>query len=97
VPAREILARSQHELEGEPVPELPDGLPGWAVETDVPQPARASRALSGVLVADGRILLVTITGDDLAWARRVWSSIRYHATEPAAPTMSRRRAATTLS
>ena len=74
----EAIARELPRSEGTPVDGLPPGLSGWAVQTKAPQPARASRALSGMLVADGRVLLVTITGDDLTWVRTTWSSIRFH-------------------
>jgi hypothetical protein len=63
-------------IEGERVSELPPDLVGWAVAVDVPQPARASRALTGMLAIDGRILVATITAEDPAWARSVWLSIR---------------------
>jgi len=85
VPARMILDRFGPILEGTAIPELPPGTAGWAVQAEAIKPARASRTLSGVLVADGRVLVVTITSDDLPWARGIWSSIRYHATEPAEP------------
>jgi hypothetical protein len=62
--------------EGRPMKGLPRGLLGWAVEIDADPSARASRALSGVLATDGRVLLATITSDDRVWARRTWLSIR---------------------
>jgi hypothetical protein len=65
-------------LEGQAIDELPAGLVGRAATGPSVQPAQASRALSGMLAVDGRLLIVTITGDDLAWARRVWRSIRSH-------------------
>jgi hypothetical protein len=40
--------------------------------------AVASKVLSGFLVAEARVLLVTITSDDLDWARDTWLSIREH-------------------
>ena len=63
---------------GSPVDQLPVGLVGWAMTADAPQPAKASRILSGMLATDGRVLLVTITSDDLDWAREVWLSIQLH-------------------
>jgi hypothetical protein len=58
--------------------ELPPGLVGWVQDGPAIQPARARRALSGILATHGRALVVTITHDDLAWARRVLQSIRCH-------------------
>lgn len=54
----------------------PPGLDGWAVDIAQEQPARASRAISGIVAVDGGLLLATVTSDDLAWATRVWRSIR---------------------
>jgi hypothetical protein len=73
--------------EGEPIPELPPAVLGWAVKCDAIQPARARRCISGVVAVDGRILLTTITSDDTEWARRTWLSIRHH---PAVPRRRRR-------
>lgn len=81
VPARQILGQLPP-LEGAPLDRLPPGLLGRAAEADAVPPARASRLLWGMLAADGRALLVTITSDDVEWARRTWQSIRY--VEPAA-------------
>lgn len=78
VPATEIARQLIPTLEGRPINDLPRGLLGAAVSVDVRESARASRALMGLLTMDGRALLVTITGDDLDWARRVWLSIRGH-------------------
>jgi hypothetical protein len=78
-------------LEGSPVAELPPDLLGHAALNEAEQPARASRAISGFLAADGRVLVVTITSDDLEWARRTWRSIRHHREAPA-----RRREHSTL-
>ena len=72
--------------EGEPVDELPAGLLGWGAEIEADPAARASRALSGVLVADGRVLLVTITSDDPEWVHQTWLSIRH---DPGAPSFVR--------
>ena len=50
--------------------------------TDATGPACVSRELAGMLFAEGRVLLVSNTADNLAWARRTWMSIRAHAAEP---------------
>jgi hypothetical protein len=76
----DLIARQIPVLDGEVVDALPSGLLGQAVTADAPQPARASRMLSGMLAADGRLLIVTITSDDLNWALRVWLSIRTYPT-----------------
>jgi len=77
VSAHRILERAGT-LDGAPVDQMPSGLLGRAATCIASQPAIASRLLSGILVTDGRLLLVTITSDDLDWARRVWLSIRSH-------------------
>ena len=59
---------------------MPLGLAGWAVVITQPPPARSSRAISGIVVRDGGLLLATVTADDLGWAERVWRSIRLHQT-----------------
>lgn len=64
--------------DGERVAELPPGSTGECVIADAVQPAVASKVLSGFLVAEARVLLVTITSDDLDWARDTWLSIREH-------------------
>lgn len=55
---------------------MPAGLDGWAVIITPPQPARASRAISGIIAVDGAVLAATVTSHDLAWASTVWLSIR---------------------
>lgn len=65
-------------LSGDPVDEIPPGLIAWATTDAAPASARASRMLQGMIATHGRVLLVTVTGDDLAWARDVWLSIRHH-------------------
>jgi hypothetical protein len=66
-------------LQGRGKPEsLPPGLAGWAVDGPAIQPAHAGRAMSALLAADGRVLIATITHDDLDWARKVLASIRSH-------------------
>lgn len=79
VRADRILRQAAPPLDGPPVDQVPPGLLGRAATCAAPQPARASQLLSGLLATDGRLLLVTITSDDLEWARRVWLSIRSHA------------------
>lgn len=77
VPAALIL-RELPALDGTPVAELPPGLIGRAVTGSSVRPAKASRVLSGILVVDGRLLIATITSDDLDRARQIWLSIRSH-------------------
>ncbi|MGH2455964.1 MAG: hypothetical protein ACRDHD_06880 [Candidatus Limnocylindria bacterium] len=72
------ILRQMGPLPGASVDSLPPGLIGYGVEDEAIQPARASRTLSGILVRDGRVLMVTITGDDTDWARRTWLSIGAH-------------------
>ena len=72
----DLIARQIPMLDGEAVDTLPSGLLGQAVTADAPHAARASRMLSGMLAAEGRLLIVTITSDDLNWALRIWLSIR---------------------
>jgi len=67
---------------GEPVAESPTMLLAKAWIIDVDPPSRASRALTGMVVADGRVLLATITSDDPDWVRRVWRSIEHHDVPP---------------
>ena len=55
---------------------MPTGLNGWAVDVAAEQPARGSRAISGLIVVDGGVLITTVTAEDLAWATGVWRSIR---------------------
>lgn len=56
---------------------MPPGLEGWAVLIDAPQPARAGRAISGMIAVKNAALLATITSDDLVWAAAVWESIHH--------------------
>jgi hypothetical protein len=60
---------------GSPIDTLPPGLVGWAAIVPVEE-GRASQALTGLLAVRGRVLVATITSDDLGWARRTWRSIR---------------------
>lgn len=76
VPSRSILKRFPA-VPGERVG-MPPELDGWAVVIMQPPPARARRAISGLIVVHGRVLIATLTADDLAWAASVWRSIRSH-------------------
>ena len=80
-------------LDGSPLDQVPPGLLGLASTSAAPQPARASRVLSGLLATHGRLLLVTITGDDVEWALRVWLSIRSHSAPLSSFTGRRNRSA----
>jgi hypothetical protein len=73
VAAHRILKRFPAEP-GERVA-MPPGLDGWAVVVAPPQPARASRAISGIVAIDGRVLVATVTAEDRSWAVDVWRSI----------------------
>jgi hypothetical protein len=88
------MVRQLPRMEGTPVEELPRGLLGRAVVADAIRPARASRRLSGMLAVEGRMLIVTMTSDDLDWARRTWLSIRGHPRQPPVrqPSRASRRA-----
>ena len=54
---------------------MPAGLDGWAAVVTPPQPARASRAIAGIIAVNGAVLAATVTSDDLTWATAVWLSI----------------------
>jgi hypothetical protein len=75
VPKRQILEGIPAQR-GETVP-MPPGFDGWAVVVRPPKPRRASRAVAGMIAVDGRVLLATVTADDLAWATCVWHSVRF--------------------
>jgi hypothetical protein len=85
VMAEEIARTFATLLRGEPIDDVPPGLRGRATIITTDGDAPAARALTGCLAADGRILIATITSDDLAWARRIWCSIAYR------PPAARRR------
>jgi hypothetical protein len=74
--AADRILKQAPSLDGVPVDVMPPGLLGRAATSSADPDARASQILSGLLAIEGRILLVTITSDDLEWARRVWLSIR---------------------
>ena len=74
VTSRRILKRFPTEP-GDRVAMPPD-LDGWAVGSAQQEPARASRAISGLIAMHGRVLIATVTAEDLAWAAGVWQSIR---------------------
>jgi hypothetical protein len=75
----ERILRQLGPLDGSPIDLVPPGLQGLAATGPAEQPARASQVLSGLLATHGRILVASITSDDLQWALRVWMSIRCHA------------------
>lgn len=77
VGARALL-RTFPPVPGDPVA-TPPGLTGWAVEVPTAPPARASRAISGVIATNGRVLIATITGEDPGWTLSTWLSIRHGA------------------
>ena len=76
VPTHRILER-EPSMDGEAVP-VPNILPGWARSIETPDSPQADRAVSGILVVDGNILIITVTSDDPDWNRSVWRSIRHH-------------------
>lgn len=78
VDAREIEAKMRSQLPGDPVAVAPKDLLAWATSSTAIKPARASRMLQGMIAAHGKVLIVTITSDDLSWAETVWLSIRHH-------------------
>ena len=90
VPAAELIAQLGEMLEGEPVVDLPPGLDARATTIVVEPPTRATRALTGYVVADGRALLTTITSDALDWAKSIWRTIGYRESAPAHPSASPR-------
>ena len=71
----EILDQLTGALEGEPIDDLPVSLLGGATIIPTDPAARASRAVTGYLAVDGRVLTATITSDDIDWAKRIWRSI----------------------
>lgn len=75
VSARRIL-RQVTPVPGERL-KMPPGRDGWAVVIKPPKPARASRAITGIVAVKGRALLATVTADDLEWAWDTWCSIRF--------------------
>jgi hypothetical protein len=97
VPAA-LIAKQFPVLDGELVTELPAGVLGCAAIMDAEQPAKASKALTGLLAVYGRALVVTITSDDLDWARQVFRSIRTYAApiEERRPNRATRRRAARL-
>ncbi len=84
VSSAELLAGIP-DLDGSPVHEMPPSLSGRAVIGPGTWRTGAPSVLQGMLAAEGHLLLVTITGDDLEWARRVWRSIRTHSGPVALP------------
>ena len=88
VPTVEIIDQFTGMLEGEPIDDLPPGLHGAATIITTDGESRASRALTGYLASDGRVLIATITSDDLDWAKRIWRSIGYRPA-PVRPALNR--------
>ena len=86
VPARKILAKTPP-MEGEETA-VPNDLPGWARSIERPDVSPGARAISGILVVDGNVLLATVSSEDPDWNRSVWRSIRH---QPGAATRLRRR------
>ena len=86
-------------LEGEPIDDAPPGMLARATIIHTDPDSRASRAITGWVAVDGRVLIATVTSDDLDWARETWRSIGYRAAPlpaaaavpDAAATASRRR------
>jgi hypothetical protein len=65
-------------LEGTPLDELPEGLPGrCTVRTTDDEVFGRCQMFQGMVAVTGLLLIVTITGGDPAWARRTWLSIRH--------------------
>jgi hypothetical protein len=62
---------------GRRIKETPAGLPSRAVYAKGLGSRVAEHALQGIVAAEGVVLIATITSDDEAWCRRVWSSIRH--------------------
>jgi len=104
VAAEALIGALSPIIEGPLIDDLPPGLIGCAAIGPSPQPARAATGLSGLLAVDGRLLLTTITSDDVSWLRETWLSIQAHPAQlpagikPARPTKGkgekrRRRAA----
>jgi len=75
---KRILRQIQLPMEGTPVA-LPAGLEGWGREVVAEPCAIATRAVTGIIAAKGRVLIVTVTSDDVLWATSVWLSIRHNA------------------
>lgn len=75
--ARQLRTTGEFQSDG-PIDELPQGLLGWSSVAPAPSSSRASRMLQGVVVTNGRVLLATITSDELDWTLGIWRSIRWH-------------------
>ena len=76
-PPDEVMAMVGAAIEGEPVEGGPPGLLSRAAIIRTDRGSRASRALSGMIVVEGRVLVATIASDDIDWAVRIWTSIGY--------------------
>jgi hypothetical protein len=82
------LAAEYMAVAGTPVPDRPPGLDGRAVLRTEVLNGETKNVLQGLLAATGTVLLITITGADLAWAMGTWLSVRHH---PQAQPRRRRR------
>lgn len=79
IPAATIVGQVAQRVlpRGRKVTDQPQDLPSRAVFAKRAGSGVASHALQGIVAADGVVLIATITSDDEAWCRRVWSSIRH--------------------
>jgi hypothetical protein len=77
VPADQLAEAFTGILAGEAVDEGPEGLLGLATTGPADPDARASRVVTGAIAVDGRVLVATITSDDLDWSLAVWRSIQH--------------------
>jgi hypothetical protein len=76
-PAAEVMDSIGELVQGEPIAAVPPGLRARATLIHTDPDSRASRAVTGMVVVDGRVLIATITSDDVPWAVRIWESIGY--------------------
>jgi hypothetical protein len=84
-PAAEVLDSLDGLVEGESIAEVPPGLQARATIIHTDPDSRASRAVTGFVVVDGRVLTATITSDDVPWAVRIWQTIGYRPAPVPAP------------
>ena len=79
VPAQAIVRQMAKGLDRlEPIADLPPGLVGCIGEGPAEPGSRASMLISGFLAIDGCMLILTITADDLGWAKAVLQTVRSH-------------------
>lgn len=81
-PTDEVAEQLAPLLDGEPIDDVPPGLVARATIIETEPGSRAGHAVTGWVVADGHVLIATITSDDLDWAREVWRSIGYRPAPP---------------